>query len=498
MKLISVKNAMSLKRRSQNTQSPPAAGLAEAQHVVDARLNISSPASIQSSKVAWLLGLEAQPTIQDDTRSLQTYRSQRRRQRLDEELMWSASDEEEADIQCTTAEDSKAQSIYGDDESDEDDNLSDADTVEIPIMLEAVRPRIPTVVPAVVPDSPLDEAFEVEEVHELPSAETSEDDQEINTLAPSLIVTEVPVVAEAAAVDTAEEVVRRQTSRTPPPSPPKSVRRAALAKARVSVAAVDRSALIYEAPLTLPSVELTPLVVEQDTEYEDFCERMLLESLARPQWQARATSSSVSSTDSRLGLQTPSLSSSASSLASMQGLKVSREQQTQRDQAAHEAKLKLAAARNALKRVKVGGRAVQTPVYHAKVLEQVEALRIQLHRGQNNSSTSLASLPQESELPSPAASCASSIKSNRSSRRLTRERDFAGPKQADVRIGIAAPRDLQAYARSSAGQRLAGGPSAGLGQPRSLMPAKPSAKARSAITSYKPQTHITSIEERLL
>jgi hypothetical protein len=499
MKLSAAFNTFNFKRRSHNGQIHSAAGFAEEQQAADYRMSISSPASIQSSKVAWLLGVEAH-SDNCDTASLTRSRPPTRRLRSFniEDVSSADSDEECSDLDNITQ--------HGPVDSDDaaSDDESETDTVEVPILLRQSRSAIDIVEDLVVPASPLDEAFEVDDVPAVKLANSVEQEGGFDgiTIAiesdeeASLAIVETESLSPSVVQAPVAVVVAQQTLRQAPPSPPKSARRATMSKNTISTSVENAPDAVFMAPLKLPVIELTPLVVERDTEYEEFCERMLLERLARPQWQTRQTSSSVSS-DNTLGLQTPSLSSSASSLTSLREPTAAQKlQQAQRDQAAHEAKLKLAAARDALKRVKVGGREVRTPVNHKKSEEQLEFMRSRLSTLNSRSMPSLSDLMQDMEASSPSESCASSVKSGRSSRRLHRERDFDGPKQGNVRIGIAAPRNLQAFARPSAAQKLGGGSAAGLGKPP-VLPVKTHSKTRSAVVPYKPQIHITSIEELL-
>lgn len=251
---------------------------------------------------------------------------------------------------------------------------------------------------------------------------------------------------------------------------------------------------------------------EEVIDFNEVCERLLdtlSTSFVRPSLeQHESGSSSASSKSSTMLFTEPASPQSFSSASSLNTLDVlDRMENAKRalvaEQAALDAKLKLAAARDALKRVrsnvvvpttdayaslnihrpKSGPRAYTTQIRtsgHIRTQsnpERAETMPLMCH---SRSSSSIDELPARGDRSSP--------RSSRSSRYLRGSSDMPLLTQkSDIKIGIAAPKDLSVL--KQAGER----PSHG----RSDKQAGQQLKSRSKSALYVPQTHITSINEVL-
>ena len=223
-------------------------------------------------------------------------------------------------------------------------------------------------------------------------------------------------------------------------------------------------------------------------------QEITFERPAFPAFQASGSSSSVSSQSSAMLFTEPPspAASSASSLSSLGHVEEPKAKDTMISaQAAIDAQVKLAAARDALKRVRHN---VVTP-------SEVETLAVRTQRNSLLNSRSRSTLDvssarqvhltraiSESTLSSPRAQYEEEPRhrptstNSRSSRSRHSDRDDIPivPSRSNLRIGMSAPKDLTLLAK---------------GIPSIPSHTRPKSKGKAVV--YKPQTHITSINEVL-
>lgn len=244
---------------------------------------------------------------------------------------------------------------------------------------------------------------------------------------------------------------------------------------------------------TLPEQSVS--VIRNDgIDFDQVCERLLEDLIApdgRPTFMHQSgdgstLSSSQSSTRLFSGPPSSSSSSSVSSLATVERMEFAKTALVA-DQAALNAKLKLAAARDALKKVKHNVADVPTTcdVYRrptstramttvpAKVTRSVSTNSLTA-----NIRSTLPKSKSHTSLPSPDEN-ASVPRSSRSCRRSSRDSQSLVPMKNDIKIGVAAPKKLTASKATTQEQPLV---------------RRSSTKSKKT-SIYVPKSHITSIHE---
>lgn len=264
------------------------------------------------------------------------------------------------------------------------------------------------------------------------------------------------------------------------------------------------SQILGEAPSRTPTPSST-------VDFEEVCER-LRDSLTLPEENSQATtqdfetckedsttspSSSQSSTRLFTEPPTPALSSSASSLSSVSGdEKMARTKSSLvADQAALEAKFRLAAARDALKKVKSNVVAPSVPdprlfVEQARPATRRSLTTIAPSMVKSPSLSSIASLrssQSSTSINELGATNSLTSKPSRSSR--ARDNRPLTASKSSIKIGVAAPKNLSMMRSVSSGNI-----------PNQLGPDQKRTsgfmtKGKGKASVYVPQNHITSIHE---
>lgn len=257
---------------------------------------------------------------------------------------------------------------------------------------------------------------------------------------------------------------------------------------------------VEEAKFSSPRFQgdLTSTDEDNAVDFNEICERLLVtlsSPLTRPSFDTEnsRTSSTISSSQSSAmiftGPPTPQLSSCGSSLKSIlrEEKMATVKSSLVADQAALEAKMKLAAARDALKRVKSNVAAPASDYATTNYPRPAATADRHLSHARTASSSSVGMLrpPPSTLRASRSASAVDELaerpapRSSRSSRNTHRD-PSPQPHKSDFRIGMAAPKDLSVLKN---------------GKDRSPVPIKKSIPVKGKTAMYVPQGHITSIHE---